>query len=135
MLRDIVNQVTKTLKDGGARGVYSAFDAQPVGKKGEFFTVIGIRSFETLNPVYSAFTVYFPFRADIEIKVFSPEDSPLERLYSYYDENIEKSVGGMSGLGCRLSSLSVKHDSNINRLVLTCVMSANGIKKVERRGI
>lgn len=93
---------------------------------------MGISAFESSAPIYSPYTVYVPFKAEVEINVTAPENYSMVQLYSYYDENISKAVEDMSGLTCRLTKMSVKFDSNIRRLVLTVKLAASGITKIER---
>jgi len=133
MLRDIIQDIISRLRAQDVTDVYSAFDAKAVERKGKgFFTVVGISAFESSAPIYSPYTVYVPFKAEVEINVTAPEDYSMVQLYGYYDENISKAVEDMSGLTCRLTKMSVKFDSNIRRLVLTVKLAASGITKIER---
>jgi hypothetical protein len=133
MLRDIIQDIISRLRAQDVTDVYSAFDAKAVERKGKgFFTVVGISAFESSAPIYSPYTVYVPFKAEVEINVTAPENYSMVQLYSYYDENISKAVEDMSGLTCRLTKMSVKFDSNIRRLVLTVKLAASGITKIER---
>ena len=133
MLRDIIQDIISRLRAQDVTDVYSAFDANAVERKGKgFFTVVGISAFESSAPIYSPYTVYVPFKAEVEINVTAPENYSMVQLYGYYDENISKVVGDMSGLTCRLTKMSIKFDSNIRRLVLTVKLAASGITKIER---
>ncbi|WP_028520076.1 hypothetical protein [Ruminococcus flavefaciens] len=133
MLRDIIQDIISRLRAQDVTDVYSAFDAKAVERKGRsFFTVVGISAFESSAPIYSPYTVYVPFKAEVEINVTAPENYSMVQLYGYYDENISKAVEDMSGLTCRLTKMSVKFDSNIRRLVLTVKLAASGITKIER---
>lgn len=129
---DIINAVKQELIDGGAENIYSAFDALPVSSKGEFFTVIGMKKFECSTPVYSQYTIYMPFKSELEIKILAPENSSMESLCQYYDKKISGLIDNISGLSSNISDMSVKHDKNICRLVLTVILSAGGMKKIER---
>ena len=136
MLNSIISQVITELKAFGAEPVYSAFDAVPVTRKTDgIYTIVGIESFERTAPVYSPFIVYIPFSSEISIKVTAPQDCPLEMLYSYYAEKVSPAVGELTGLSCRLKKLTAKYDSNLCRLVLTAVLDAQGITRVERSGL
>ena len=53
-------------------------------------------------------------------------------LYDYFDEYIQPALEDMSDLNCSLKKLSVRYDSNIQRLVLTVRAAANGLNKIER---
>ena len=64
-MRDILNAFKVALLAAGNENVYLAFDALPVRGKGGHFTVLGIKSFEATTPVYSQFTVFMPFRAEV----------------------------------------------------------------------
>lgn len=133
MLRDIIQDIISRLRAQDVTDVYSAFDAKAVERKGKgFFTVVGISAFESSAPIYSLYTVYVPFKAEVEINVTAPENYSMVQLYGYYDESISKAVEDMSGLTCRLTKMSVKFDSNIRRLVLTVKLAASGITKIER---
>lgn len=133
MLNSIIKAVTDKLTEHGAASVYSAFDSVPVERKGNgIFTVVGISSFESTTPIYSLYTVYLPFRTELEIKATAPADCPLRELYRYFAEKIEPAVAELSGLSCSLKRAAIKLDTNINRLVLTAVVSAGGMTKIER---
>ncbi|SHM75007.1 hypothetical protein [Ruminococcus flavefaciens] len=133
MLRDIINDVISKLRACGIDAVYSAFDAADISKKEkELFTVVGIGGFESSTPIYSPSYIYIPFRADIEIRITASKNSSADDIFLFYDENIEPVIADMSGLTCSLSKMSIKFDSNIQRLVLTVVLSARGITKTER---
>ena len=133
MLREIINDVIEKLTNNGVTAVYNAFDAVDIAKKEKgMFTVVGIGGYEAFTPVYSQFYVYIPFRADIEIRITAPKGTSSDDLYLFYDENIEPVITDMSGLTCSLSKMSIKFDSNIQRLVLTAKLSASGITKTER---
>ena len=82
--------------------------------------------------LYSQFYVYIPFRADIEMCITAPKGTSSDDIYLFYDEKIEPVLADMCGLTCSLSKMSIKFDSNIQRLVLTAKLSASGITKIER---
>ena len=133
MLNTIIDRVIRELRSFGSDPVYSAFDAIPAEKKSNgIYTVVGIEAFESTAPVYSPYIVYLPFRADISVKVTAPPDVPLGTLYGYYSTKTAVAIGELSGLSCSLKKLTVKYDSNISRLVLTAVLSAGGITRIER---
>ncbi len=129
---EVINAIKQELAESGAENVYSAFDALPVLSKGRFFTVIGMKNFECSTPVYSQYTIYMPFRAEIEIKILAPESSTMEEVCDYYENSIGGVISGLSGLSSHISGMSVKQDKNINRLVLTVTFSAGGMKKIDR---
>ena len=133
MLTDVLNSIKNELTDAGVTNVYTIFDAVPIEKKGRnFFTTVGVSSFETSAPIYTEFTVFIPFKAEIEIRVTARESGELAALYSYYDSNIEPVLNQLSNLSSRICRMSLKHDTNINRLVLNVGFSINGIRKIER---
>ena len=53
------------------------------------------------------------------------------RLFLIYN-NIAPVILDMSGLTCSISKMSLKFDSNIQRLVLTVKLRVSGITKFER---
>ena len=133
MLNTIISRVARELRAFGSDPVYSAFDAIPAEKKPKgIYTVVGIESFESTAPVYSPYIVYIPFKADTSVKVTAPPEIPLSSLYDYYSSKTAVAIGELSGLSCSLKKLSVKYDSNTSRLVLTAVLSAGGITRIER---
>ncbi|MBR4626856.1 MAG: hypothetical protein IKO47_04025 [Ruminococcus sp.] len=133
MLNSIIERVVRELRTYGSDPVYSAFDAESVEKKGKgIYTIVGVEAFESTAPVYSPYVVYIPFRADISVKVTAPPEFPMSRLFDYYSTKTAVAVGELSGLDCSLKKLSVKYDSNINRLVLTALLSSGGITRIER---
>ncbi|MBP5580181.1 MAG: hypothetical protein J6X85_00055 [Ruminococcus sp.] len=133
MLKDIIDNIIERLSENHVSPVYSAFDGRALERKGRgFFTVVGISSFESSTPIYSQYMVYLPFRSEIELNVTAPESSSMEELYEYYDNNIAPVMLDMSGMTCSLSSMSIRSDSNIGRLVLTVKLRVSGITKYER---
>lgn len=133
MLNTIIGNVSAALRDAGAQPVYSAFDAIPVERKTkDIYTIVGVESFASTAPVFSQYVVYVPFKAEISIKAAAPPDTPASALFAYYSRYIAPAVGELSGLECSLKDLTVKFDSNIQRLVLSAVLSAGGITRTER---
>lgn len=133
MLKDIITCVTQKLAEQGAQNVYSAFDAQAVEKKGSgIFTVVGVSWFECSSPIYTKYTLFMPYKAELDINVTAPERYTLEQLYSYYDEYIDPVISDMTGLTCSLKKLTLKYDSNLRRLVLNVKLGASGIFRSER---
>ena len=133
MLRDIISDIMAAFADKEVDHVYSAFDARAVARKGSsYFTVVGISSFESTAPIYSQYTVFVPFRAEIEINVTAPEKFSMVQLLGYYDEKIDPVIRDMDSMTCRLKSMDVRFDRNIQRLVLKVKFSAGGISSAER---
>ncbi len=133
MLNELIENVIDKLTDYGAENVYSAFDAAPLADKGhDIFTVVSVAEFETSTPIYSLSYIYLPFRAEFEIKVTGSKDISMTDLYDYFDEYIQPALEDMTDLNCSLKKLSVRYDSNIQRLVLTVRAAANGLNKIER---
>ena len=129
---DVINRIKQELIENGTRDVYSAFDAIPVTSKGGFFTVIVFRNFESLTPIYSKYTIYIPFKAELEITVTSPKDATMEEVYNYYEVKISKVIDRICGFTNNISRMSVKSDSNIKRFILSVGLSVEGIQKIER---
>ena len=96
---------------------------------------MGIGGFESFSPIYSPYTVFIPFKTDIEINITAPSKTSVTDIYTFYDEKIEPVISDMSGLTCNLSKMSIKFDTNIQRLVLTAKLSASGITKTERSSV
>ena len=71
-MRDILSQFKAALIAAGNENVYLAFDALPVRGKGGCFTVVGMKSFEASAPVYSQYTIFLPFKAEVEVSVYAP---------------------------------------------------------------
>lgn len=133
MITSIITEIIQKISKNGILPVYSAFDAVSVERKNrDFFTIVGLNSFELQTPIYSEFTIFAPYKADVDINVTAPESCPLQKLYEYFSDNIKPSVMEISGMNCLMKKISVKHDSNINRFVLTARLSVSGIDKLER---
>ncbi|MDE5770426.1 MAG: hypothetical protein K2I06_02185 [Ruminococcus sp.] len=133
MIDGIISEIIEKLSQNGVTSVYSAFDAVSVEKKNRsFFTVVNLSSFELQTPIFSEFTAFAPYRADIDINITAPENYQMEKLYNYFSDNIQPAVMKFSGMNCSLRKVSIKHDSNINRFVLTARLSVSGINKFER---
>lgn len=133
MIDGIVKEIIEKLSQNGVNPVYSGFDAVSVEKKNKgFFTVVSVGSFELQTPIYSEFTAFVPYKADIAISVTAPENYRMEKLYEYFSENVQTAVMKFSGINCLLRKISIKHDSNINRFVLTANLSVSGMNRFER---
>lgn len=130
---DIINRIKQELAENGTEDVYSAFDAVPVSSKGDFFTVIGFRNFESLTPIYSQYIVYIPFRAELEITVTAPKDATMEEIYNYYKMKIGGIIDSICGLTNNICRMSVKPDNSIKRFILSVGLSLEGMKKIERK--
>ena len=76
--------------------------------------------------------MYLPFKSEIELTVTAPESSSAVKLYEYYDSDIAPVIFDMAGLTCSLSKMSIKFDTNIQRLVLSVKLRVSGITKFER---
>lgn len=129
---DIINKIKQELIENGTRDVYSAFDAIPVKSKGDFFTVIGFKNFESLTPIYSKYTIYIPFKAELEITVTSPKDATMEEVCDYYEIKIGKVIDRLHSFTNNICHMSVKPDSNIKRFILSVGLSVEGMKRIER---
>lgn len=133
MINSIISAAAAKLRAHGASPVYSAFDAVPVElKSGGIYTVVGVSSFESSVPIYSLSTIFLPFKAELEIKVTAPKNYSAEQVYEYFAERIAPAAVELSGLGSFLKRIFIKFDSNIDRLVLTAVVSTVGTTKIER---
>ena len=133
MLRDIIDDIIEKLAEKHVYPVYSAFDGRALAQKGKgFFTVVGISAFESSAPIYSEYVVYLPFKSEIELTVTAPKSSSAVKLYEYYDSDIAPVIFDMAGLTCSLSKMSIKFDTNIQRLVLSVKLRVSGITKFER---
>lgn len=133
MLETIIGAVIEKLKECGASPVYSAFNNISIERRGKgIFIVADICSFESSAPIYSLYTVYLPYRAEVEVRVTAPENYSAADIYRYYDRYIGTAVSGMSGLNGSLKGMTVRFDSNIRRLVLTAKVALSGIIRSER---
>lgn len=129
---DVINKIKQELTENGTSDVYSAFDAVPVVSKGDFFTVIGFKNFESFTPIYSQYTIYIPFRSELEITVVSPPDASMEEVYNYYEVKVKKVIDGICGFKNKISRMTVKPDSNIKKFVLSVILSVEGMQRIER---
>lgn len=132
MLKEILDSIVSQFTEKGVQNVYSAFDAYPVEKKGGIFTIIGIGAFETAPPIYSQFSIYLPFKTEFEINVTGTKNMSMQAIYTYYCDNIEPVLKSMTDMNCSLRKMTVRFDSNIQRLVLTIKLSASGMDRTER---
>ena len=133
MFRDIINDVIKRLSDAGVRHIYSAFDALPVsGKGGSFYTIAGLSGFTSGRPVYSQFTAYIPYTMRLELTVTAPENCPLSKLYSYFEEQIMTRLSSLTDLDHFLTSVTVKPVGSISRIAICAELTINGMYKAEK---
>lgn len=132
MLKTIINSIISELEAADVENVYSAFDAYTIENKGDIFTIIGIGAFETSPPIYTMAYAYVPFRAEVDISITATKSMTMEELYDYYTDNIEAALLQMTDMRYTLKKLSLKFDSNIQRLVLNVKLETGGITKLER---
>jgi hypothetical protein len=132
MLKTIIDSVVEKFEDAGVENVYSSFDACPVEKKGSLFTVVGIGALETSAPIYTLAYAYIPFKYGADINVTASKSMSADELCSYYQRDIEPVLLSMTDLECSLKKLSLKFDSNIQRLVLNVKADICGITRIER---
>lgn len=133
MLETIINAVKEKLTECGVSPVYSTFEnISPERREKGIFTVTDICSFESSAPVYSLYTVYLPYKAEVEIRVTAPENYTAAQLYRYYDKYISTAIADISGQSGSLRGMTVKFDSNIHRLVLSAKVGLCGIIRTER---
>ncbi|MCR4888021.1 MAG: hypothetical protein K5979_02415 [Ruminococcus sp.] len=132
---DILNELRTALVEAGNDNVYFAFDTVPVSSKGSFITVIGAKSYEAMTPVYSQYTIFIPFRTELEVILSAPERCTMSQVYGYFEEKVLPAINGISGLSSSLSSLVIKHDTNMKRLVLTAGIKAGGVQRIERESL
>ena len=132
MLKTIINSIIDELEAADVENVYSAFDAYTIENKGDIFTIIGIGAFETSPPIYTMAYAYVPFRAEVDISITAAKNMSMEELYDYYTDNIEAALLQMTDMRYTLKKLSLKFDSNIQRLVLNIKLETGGITKLER---
>jgi len=136
MLKTVIDQIAHELESTGIETVYTAFDYIPIEKKGkEIFTVVGIDNFESSTPIYSEVSVFLPFKAEAAISLIAPKDMTMIQLYDFFDSKVLPAIKNTGSLTCSLRNLSMKNDSNINRLVLKVKFSVSGISKLERSSI
>lgn len=129
---DMINSIVRLLTDGGVQNVYSVFDGEPLRSKGEYAVLVGMKSFEAMTPVYSEFTVYLPFKAEVEITVAAPADCSVVGLCSYFEEKIRPVIDKIPELCSRPASVVCRMDRNIGRLVLSATVRTEGVRRLER---
>ena len=133
MINSIIKEIIEKLSAKGLKEVYSTYDAVPLERKSRnFFTVIGLDTFESQQPIYSPETVFIPYKAEIFINVTAPESYSMRKLYEYFSGNIKPVIMENSGLDFYIKKVSMKHDTQVSRLVLTAEISVTGIEKYER---
>lgn len=133
MINSIINEIIEKLRASGLKEVYSAYDAVSVERKSRnFYTIIGLDTFELHQPIYSPATVFTPYKAEIYMNVTAPENYSMQKLYEYFSEKIKPVIMENSGLDCYIKKVSMKHDTQINRLILCAKISVTGIEKYER---
>ena len=132
MIKEILDSIVSRLNAADVENVYSAFDALPADKKGDIFTIVGIGAFETCAPVYSHYSIYLPFRTEIDLNLTARRDTSMEALFNVYCESVEPVLMSMTDMKCSLKKMSIRFDSNIQRLVLNVKLSASGMSRIER---
>jgi len=132
MIREVLDTLTEALRAEGERNVFTAFDALPAEHKGRFFTVAGIRKMDIGRPVCSPGKVWIPFSAQAEIRLLSPESEGSAALLDHFTGITEPALEDMSDMCCRLTDITMKHDSALGRLVLCAGFAVTGLSIRER---
>ena len=131
-MTETINSLVDDLVHAGVENVYTTFDADPIRSKGEIITLVGIRSFEAMTPVYSPVTVYVPFRAELEISLLAPENTPLFELCRFFEEKIRPVLDSVPEISGRPVSVACRHDRVIRRLTLTAAVRTEGVRRIQR---
>lgn len=132
MIKEIISAVTENLKALGNIEVCSAFDNIPAECKKGIYAVVSIKSFESTAPIFSEHFVYLPVKAKVEISLIAPPETTAAELYGVFDSNILPFADSMASMRSSLSSMAIKTDSNLNRLVLKSEFAMSGISRYER---
>ena len=133
MINQIINEVIEKLSAKGMKEVYSTYDAIPLERKSRnFYTIIGADTFESQQPIYSPATIFVPYKAEIFINVTAPENYSMRKLYEYFSDNIKPVIMENTGTDFYIKNVSMKHDTQISRLVLNAKIFVTGIEKYER---
>ncbi|MDE6426245.1 MAG: hypothetical protein K2K89_08955 [Ruminococcus sp.] len=133
MIGSVINEIVEKLCKSGLKDVHSAYDAVSVERKSRnFYTIVAPDTFEFQQPIYSPVTVFMPYKAEIYINVTAPENYSMHKLYEYFSENIKPVIMENSGMDCYIKKVSMKHDTQISRLVISAKISVTGIEKYER---
>lgn len=128
-----MKKVSDALKRAGEIPVYTVFDNIPLDKKSEIpFTVISVDRFESASPIYGYNSVFVPYTATVGISLIAPLGVDVTELYSFADMRILPVIGKIGGLQCKFGNISLKKDSNLNRMVMKIDFTAQGIKKISR---
>lgn len=135
MIKNILSQISEALASFGITSVYTAFDNIPVSKKESRYIVVSVNSFETASPIFSDRTIFLPYKAVAELSVIAPCTSALAELYDYFDSELLPLMDKLGSLTSSLRGVSMKYDSNINRLVMKIQLSVSGISRIERSDV
>ncbi|MDE6035756.1 MAG: hypothetical protein K2G36_07600 [Ruminococcus sp.] len=133
MINKIIDEVIEKLSAKGLKEVYSEYDAIPADRKSrQFYIIIGSDTFESQQPVYSPANIFLPYKAVISVRVTAPENYSMNKLYEYFSGNVKPVIMENTGTDFYIKRVSMKHDTQISRLVLTAEISVTGIEKYER---
>lgn len=133
MLRTVLDRISQELENSGAENIYTSFDYIPIEKKGkDIFVVAGVENYESSAPIYSEYSIFLPFKSAASISLIAPQSTPMVKLYDYFDSIILPALKNMNSLTCSLSDVSMKNDTNINRMVLKARFRVSGISRLER---
>ena len=136
MLKTIVEKIHTELVSNGVENVYTCFDNIPISSKGSgIFTVVGVEEIESSAPIFSQYTIFLPFKAVASISLIAPKNFTMAQIYQYWDDNIIPLIRNISSLTCGIKSISIKPDSNINKLTLKVKLSVSGNHQMTRSGL
>lgn len=134
MLKEIVEQVIDCIKGSDIKEVFPTYDGLLLEHQGrELVTFVGINGLSAGQPVYSSDKIYCPFTADILVKVTVPQYCNSYMLYDFFCDTVLSRLVESELIYQGIKSVSIRYDSNINRLALDGIVRLSGIFSMERR--
>lgn len=136
MLKTVVEKIHAELNSNGVENVYTCFDNIPISSKGNgIFTVVGVEEMESSAPIFSQYTIFLPFKAVASVSLIAPKNFSMAQLYQYWDDNIIPIIHNIASLTCGVKSITIKPDSNINKLTFKVKLSVSGIHQMTRSDV
>lgn len=136
MIDIIIDDIKNIIKSDDCKAVYSAFDSIPYYcKSSEISTYVGVSSFETKRPIYTADTVFLPFYSTIRLDVTAPASYSADVLFRFFDEFILPRLNDSKYNIWEMKSLIIRPDTNLKKLVLKCEFNISGIFRKERQNV
>lgn len=108
MVNAIIRKVIEELSHNGIKHIYSTFDNANTKKMHDCFsTAVSLNCLELKTPLFSESAIITPYKADIDLRVTTPEEVSIERLEKYYSCKLKFAIMDILGISWCISRVGI----------------------------